>query len=137
LEAIAVEIGVQAQVEFLGWVHDIGSFWRSCHVGIVPSEYTESFGLAAVEAMGAARPVIGSQLPALAEVIGTSGLLVPQSDSSAIADAIKRLATEPGLLHKLALRARARTEDLFDIRTTADAYGRLLRLDTKRLTRGP
>jgi glycosyltransferase involved in cell wall biosynthesis len=126
LEMIAREAEVHTRVEFLGWVHDLGTFWRGCHVGIVPSTHSESFGLAAVEAMAAGRPVIASRQPALTEVIGTSGLLVPQGDSLAIARAIGRLRGESGLIDDLAVRARTRTEQLFDIRVTANAYRRLL-----------
>jgi glycosyltransferase involved in cell wall biosynthesis len=130
LESLAGELGVDTQVEFLGWVDDIAGFWRECHMALVPSTHRESFSLSAVEAMAAARPVIASRQPALAEVIGTSGVLVPPGSSSAIAEEIDRLITHPELLERLGLAARERAEDMFDIRRCARAYARLLDVQT-------
>jgi glycosyltransferase involved in cell wall biosynthesis len=137
LESLAGELGVNTQVEFLGWVDDIAGFWRQCHVALVPSTHRESFGLAAVEAMAAARPVIASSQPALAEVIGTSGLLVPPGSSSAIAEEIDRLIGRPELLEQLGLAARERAEDMFDIRRCARAYAELLDIQTRPQPQGP
>jgi glycosyltransferase involved in cell wall biosynthesis len=128
-EALTGELGVEAQVEFLGWVDDITGFWRGCHVGLVPSTHSESFGLAAVEAMAAGRAVIACSHPALIEVVGSSGLLVPPSSSSAIGEEIDRLLAQPELL-RLGLLARERAERLFDIRCCAQAYAKLLRVRT-------
>jgi glycosyltransferase involved in cell wall biosynthesis len=131
LESLAGELGVEAQVEFQGWIDDIAGFWRGCHVGLVPSTtHRESFSLAAVEAMAAGRPVIASRQPALTEVIGTSGLLVQPGSSAAIGDEIGRLLAQPELLSRLGQQARERTEQLFDIRRCAHAYAQLLRIRT-------
>jgi glycosyltransferase involved in cell wall biosynthesis len=126
LERIAVETGVQSQVDFLGWIHDVPAFWKECHVGIVPSVHRESFGLAAAEAMAASRPVIASRQTALVEIVGRSGLIVPPADSRAIANAIGRMVTEKGLVYRLAVQARLRAERVFDVRLTAQGYARLL-----------
>jgi glycosyltransferase involved in cell wall biosynthesis len=131
LESLTRELGVESRVEFLGWIDDVPAFWDRCHAGIVPSTtHTESFGLAAVEAMAAGRPVIASRQPALAEVIGTSGLLVAPGSSAAIRDEISHLLDQPELLRHLGLQARERAERLFDVRRSARAYAELLRIDT-------
>jgi glycosyltransferase involved in cell wall biosynthesis len=48
-----------------------------------------------VEAMALGRPVIGSDLPALAEVLGGAGVLVPPEDASALAGAVADLLEDP------------------------------------------
>jgi glycosyltransferase involved in cell wall biosynthesis len=130
LESLTRELGVCSQVEFLGWIDDIPGFWRLCHAAIVPSTQTESFGLAAVEAMAAGRPVIASRQTALAEVTGASGLLVAPGSSRAIRAEINRLLAEPDLLQQLGHQARERAEQLFDVRRCARAYAELLGVRT-------
>jgi glycosyltransferase involved in cell wall biosynthesis len=131
LESLMRKLGVESQVEFLGWVDDIAGFWRLCHAAIVPSTtHAESFALTAVEAMAAGRPVIASRQPALVEVTGTSGLLVAPGSSSAIREQISRLLEQPELLRQLGLQARERAEQLFDVRRCARAYAELLHIRT-------
>lgn len=65
-------------------------------VCVMPSRW-ESFGYVAAEAAALGRPVVASDIPALAEVVadGASGLLVPPEDVDAWADAIVELLTDP------------------------------------------
>ena len=48
-----------------------------------------------VEAMAIGRPVVASNLPALAEACGEAGILVPPDDVEAWADAVQRLVEDP------------------------------------------
>lgn len=52
-----------------------------------------------VEALASARPVVASELPALAEIVydGRTGLLVPPEDPAALADALTTLLDDPYL----------------------------------------
>ncbi|HXQ00375.1 MAG TPA: glycosyltransferase family 4 protein [Solirubrobacteraceae bacterium] len=132
LESLAREVGVSSRVEFLGWIHDVQSFWRECHVAIMPSIGSESFGLAAAEAMAAARPVIVSQQVGLVEIVGSSGVIVPPGDTDTITRVLERFSDAPDDLRSIAIRSRQRAELLFDVRQTSRAYMRLLRLDLYR-----
>ncbi len=75
---------------------------------------------------GAGRPVIATRVGALAEAVQDGGLMVPAGDVAALAEAGKRLVTEPGLLETLEQAvARRRNGDLSwaDIaRRTAELY---------------
>jgi len=55
-------------------------------------------------------PVIGSTCGAIPEVIGDAGLVFPESDSSALAAAIKQVLADTGLRQRLAMLGRARVE---------------------------
>ncbi len=76
---------------------------------VVPSTCPESFGLATREAMLAGRPVISADRGALPESIqpGDNGILVSGEDPLALANALRRLVEEPGLLANLSRGASA------------------------------
>lgn len=80
-----------------------------CDAVVLPSRW-ESFGLVCAEAMSAGRAVVGSSAGGMAEIIvdGESGLLVPPYSPQGIAQAVLRLANDPGLVARLAQGGRAR-----------------------------
>ncbi|HLW72298.1 MAG TPA: glycosyltransferase family 4 protein [Candidatus Binataceae bacterium] len=61
------------------------------------------------EYMAAGLPVVASRIGQIEEVIedGRTGLLCPPGDVAALADALERLAADPGLRRKLGMAARA------------------------------
>jgi glycosyltransferase involved in cell wall biosynthesis len=116
-------------VHFLGTRSDIPQIMAASDVVVLPSSY-EPFGMVLVEAMAAARPVIGTRVDGIPELIddGITGLLVPPDDSVALSDAILRiLLDESGAQSMRAAGQRNSTR--FDIRTSAallrDLYHRL------------
>lgn len=65
-----------------------------------PSLY-EGFGLPVLEAMACGTPVASSNAPCLPEIVGDAGLTFDPEDTTAIAKAVQRLATEPSLRAEL------------------------------------
>ena len=84
--------------------------WDRALFGVVPSVGAETFGNVATEAMSRGRPVIGSRLGGIVDIIedGVSGLLVPPGDDHALAAAMRRLLEDPELLERLGEGARER-----------------------------
>ncbi|MEK6591727.1 MAG: glycosyltransferase, partial [Pseudomonadota bacterium] len=78
-----------------------------------PSRF-EGLPRSLMEAMGLGRPVVGTAVDGIAEIVedGVSGLLVPPRDPGALAAAVLKLAGDPGLRERLgkaaALRVRER-----------------------------
>lgn len=87
--------------------------WHRSLAGIIPSIWAETFGLVALEAMLAARPVIASRIGGLADVVidGETGLLVPPNDEAALRHAIERLLADEGLRTRLGEAGRARARE--------------------------
>jgi glycosyltransferase involved in cell wall biosynthesis len=66
-----------------------------------------------VEALASAKPVIATGFPHAVELLGGgTGLIVPHGDAAAIAGALRRVLTEPGLADRLSARAAAAAPQL-------------------------
>jgi N-acetyl-alpha-D-glucosaminyl L-malate synthase BshA len=121
--ALTHELGLADDVEFLGEGVNLPEVLRGADVFLLPSE-TESFGLAALEALACGVPVVASAVGGLPEVItdGEVGFLRPVGDVAAMADAVQRLLTDEGLRHAQSLAARRRAEAHFTIAPAIDRY---------------
>jgi len=77
-----------------------------------PSLGGESFGMVLTEAFAAGTPVVASDIPGYREVVrdGVEGLLVPQGDPLALAEALRALALQPARRTAMAAAARRRAE---------------------------
>jgi glycosyltransferase involved in cell wall biosynthesis len=125
LKALANSHAVDARVRFLGPVVDMPAFWRSIDVAVVPSNgLSESFGMAAVEAMACGKPVVVSDSGALPYVVadGETGRVVPAGDVTALAEAIAEYAHDSAIRLQHALNGRRRCEQQFAINHTASCY---------------
>lgn len=116
LEARAAELGVADRVRFLGRrPHDeMPDLLRGFDLVAMPSRQ-EEWGVAAAEAGATAIPVVAARVGGLPEIVvdGETGLLVPPEDPAALADAIRRMAADPGLRLRLGAAARERVVALF------------------------
>lgn len=93
------ELAPDYRVVDLGWVDDDELYpivFNACDVFLMPS-LAEAFGLMAVEAMAAGRPVIcfeGTALPTTTHA-PACGIAVPTGDALGLRDALDRLAADP------------------------------------------
>lgn len=112
--ALARSLGIGDRVRFLAGVPhgEVASLYRGIDVLVVPSRTTpkwkEQFGRVIIEGMAAGCVLIGSSSGAIPSVIGDAGLVVPEGDSPALAQAIARVLGDPTLTASLREQAQER-----------------------------
>ena len=96
--------------------HRRGSF-------VLPS-LSEGLPLALLEAMSARKPVVGTAVGGVPEVIvdGETGLIVPPKDAPALAHKIVFLLTHPDEAMRLGRLARLRVEEQFSVSSMVRGY---------------
>jgi N-acetyl-alpha-D-glucosaminyl L-malate synthase BshA len=120
--------GLDEWVQFLGERTDLPSVLCGADLFLLPSE-TESFGLAALEAMSCGVPVIASRVGGVPEVVidGETGLLAPVGDVAAMAAHVVRLLADAPLRARLGAAGRRRAETAFPLEATVGRYEALYR----------
>jgi glycosyltransferase involved in cell wall biosynthesis len=86
------------RIYFAGFVddHHLPALYSLADIFAYPSHY-EGFGIPVIEAMACGTPVICADNSSLPEVAGEAALLVPATDTGALAEALTRLVTDTAL----------------------------------------
>jgi glycosyltransferase involved in cell wall biosynthesis len=122
LEARARDLALGARVHFLGFRRDVPALLAGADVVAVPSLH-EGLGVAALEAMAAARAVVASRVGGLVEVVrhGTTGWLVPPGDAAVLAAALAAAAGDAAQRRAFGAAGRARVAAEFTMARMAAA----------------
>jgi len=125
IEKLCRELNLCNNITFLGKQNQVEEILSVCDLFLMPSE-TESFGLAALEAMACELPIISSNAGGIPElnVSGETGYLCEVGDVKTMAEkAIYILANEERLLQfKAAALARAKLFDIHEIVPIYEAF---------------
>ncbi len=110
------ELGPQRRFLFLGFRTDAPRLIPAFDIVAVPS-HVEPLGNATLEAMAAGRPVVGSRVGGIPEMVvdGETGLLVPAKNAEALAAALRSLVSSPDRRNAFGRAARIRAADHFGL----------------------
>ena len=110
----AHELNVACDVESIGEQEHVIPLLSVADLFLLPSA-TESFGLAALEAMACSVPVVASRVGGLPEVVehGVTGFLHPLEDLQGMADSGIALLLDPALQAAFSQASRDRAEEYF------------------------
>lgn len=103
----AQRLGVMERIDWTRHTADPLPLIAACSFGILPSEAEEAFGLANIEYMVQGRTLITTANGAQGEYLtdGLDAIIVPPGDAPKLADAMQRLAENPGLRTSLSQEA--------------------------------
>ena len=94
LKKLAVELGAESAVDFLGFVTESRKMelYHEARI-VVNSSLKEGWGLTSIEANACGTPVVATDVPGLCDSVrhGETGFLVPFGDADAFAEAMKIL----------------------------------------------
>jgi len=111
LAHLAAELGVGAHVQFAGPQPraTLRDYYAAANV-FAATPWYEPFGLAPLEAMACARPVVASELGGIGELVdeGRTGFLIPSRDPEALAERLARLHRHPPLARAMGEAGRRR-----------------------------
>lgn len=116
---------LENRVIFLGARDDVPQLFQKADVVVLASHY-EGMPISAIEAMGSGKPFVASDVEGLRELVSGAGVLVPESDSAALASEIKKICENPDVAASIAEKCKERAA-LYDIDTTASKYYNLYR----------
>jgi glycosyltransferase involved in cell wall biosynthesis len=98
------------------WPHRaIMSAFRRSTIALMPSTCADACPTVAMEAMAMGRPVIGSRIGGLADIVvdGETGLLIPPGDAGALQAAIQSLLANPARREYMGAMAKKRVEKFY------------------------
>jgi N-acetyl-alpha-D-glucosaminyl L-malate synthase BshA len=108
VEALARQLCPAGRVVLVGKMQSFVELLQMSDVFLMPSE-SESFGLAALEALSCGVPVVASRVGGVPEVVieGEVGYLAPVGDVAAMAERVLQILSDPELHRRLSRAARA------------------------------
>lgn len=120
LKQLAGELQLADRVVFTGFRTDVAALTHALDIAVLPSLF-EGMGRAILEAQAAGKPIIGSRVGGIPDLIEdrVNGLLVPPGDVAALAAALAQLCQDAGLRERLGRGAQQRLDTRFDVATMA------------------
>lgn len=122
-EQRAEELGILERAMFIGKHASVDELLACADLFLLPSE-SESFGLAALEAMACCTPVLASRVGGLPEVVedGGCGYLFPVGDIEAMVDGAVEILSSEDQWRMMSARGREIAEECFSAKAIVDIY---------------
>ncbi len=119
LEEQAAQLKID--VRLLGTRTDVEALLARADVAVLPSLH-EGMSNAVMEAMATGLPVVATEVGGTRELLRGHGVLVPPSDSEALADGLERVLADPALAARLGAAARAWSREHLHVDTMVDKH---------------
>lgn len=131
LQRIVRLVGALPQTAVIERVSSAAAFAAPCVVGADGN--ADGMPTVLLEAMALGTPCVATDVTGIPEIVRSqeSGILVPQKDPAALAEALEQLLADADLRRRLALEARRRIEADFDIHRNASTLWKLFETATR------
>jgi glycosyltransferase involved in cell wall biosynthesis len=117
-------------VEGTGWLprEKLIELLQSSYLVVIPPLWEEPFGIVALEAMAAGKPVVAYDSGGLSEIIvdGVTGLLVSRGNLKGLISAVEYLLKNEDEAKRMGREGRKRVEHFFNLNRMVDQYAREL-----------
>jgi glycosyltransferase involved in cell wall biosynthesis len=132
LRELAAQCGVADQLHFRGFCDSVPAEMARCAVLAIPSR-VEAFGMVALEAMAAGKPVVAARTGGLQDIVvpGETGFLVENEDENAMAYCLASLLKDPSLAEAMGAAGRQRVGSEFTSSRMLGGFSRLYRALTE------
>jgi glycosyltransferase involved in cell wall biosynthesis len=125
LKALAAELGIAGQVDFLGQVPDARRYFQAFDVFALSSDH-EPFGMVLLEAMVAGVPVLATACGGAREVVEGVGVLFPLGDAAQLAQGLQHMAVlDAGQRQACARHMLQRLGERFSDQAVREAFWQL------------
>jgi glycosyltransferase involved in cell wall biosynthesis len=124
---VANEEGVRVHRNISSGSSALVNLYRRATVFVLPTR-GDCFSMASLEAMAMGLPVVVSAVGGIPEIVapGDTGFIVAPGDGHGLGDALEAFVSDPQRSTAMGLRGRARVEERFDAKKTAERLGSLL-----------
>jgi len=119
-EMLCENIGVSERVHFLGFREDVPRILKTIDVVVLSSKW-EGLPLSLIEAMAAGKPVIGSNVQGIVDVLRNKEMVFQMGDSSELAKKIFSLLDDKNTCNIL-LEENAKKVAAYSVKYTASRY---------------
>ncbi len=120
--ALRERLGMQGVVKLLGFEADMQALYAAADAFVLSSR-CEGLPLVVLECMMAARPLVGTRVGAVPDVLDHgAGLVVPPAAPEPLAGAMRQLLLDPALCRRLAEAARQKAVERYSVRAMTDGY---------------
>ncbi len=128
LEEETRRLTLHDRVIFAGVRIDIEQMYAAMDVFVLPSTCQEAFGMVLIEAMAMGKPVIGTNVGGIPEIVenGISGALITPGDVSSLAEAISRYIDDSLFAKRMAEEGRKTVERNFSEWAMCECFERIL-----------
>ncbi|MGY4687975.1 glycosyltransferase [Petrotoga sp. DB-2] len=106
-EGLVRQMKLEDRVHFLGFREDVPRILKTVDIVVLSSNW-EGLPLSAVEGMAAGKPLIGSNVPGINEVIDNYGILFSKGNSEELANKINQLINDPLKYSEIAKKCQLR-----------------------------
>jgi glycosyltransferase involved in cell wall biosynthesis len=127
VEQKIAEYQLKDKVVLIPFHNEINTIWESIDIAIVPSTEPEPFGLVAIEAMQASKPVIAANHGGLVEIVipEVTGILFEPNNQEALAHALEELIGDSEKRNRLGKNGSQRAKEYFSLQTHSDNFEKI------------
>ncbi len=124
LKKSITDFKLENQVKIIPFQEEIWQLWDSIDIAVVPSTEPEPFGMVAIEAMLAKKPVVAANHGGLTEIVvhGETGLLFEPQNADELASALKLLLENSAKCEKFGLAGYNRAVEHFSLQSHVNKF---------------